>query len=105
MAAKKRTATQEPLLNTVARTLGHAAGTLTKVTHEFTENLSTLPENLATKVRETANIGAPKSRPRRPKKKTGGAAKVQAKRVAANKRKPAGNARRSRKKTKVKGKR
>ena len=104
MPAKKRRATQEPLLNTFARKLGHAAGTVTKVTHEFTENLSALPENLATKVRETANIGTPKRRPRRPKKRAGHATKAQAKRVAGNKQKPSGNARRSRKKTKVKGK-
>jgi hypothetical protein len=103
MPAKKRGATEEPLLNTFARKLGHAAGTVTKVTHEFTENLSALPENLATKVRPTANIGTPKS-PRRPKKRTGRAAKVQAKRIAGNKQRPLGNARRSRKRAKLKAK-
>jgi hypothetical protein len=55
---------QEPLLNTVARKLGHAAGTLTKVTQELTENLSALPENVATKVREATDIGAPADRSR-----------------------------------------
>jgi len=37
MTAKKRSGKQEPLLNTVARKLGHAAGTLTKATHKLTE--------------------------------------------------------------------
>ena len=64
MAMKKRNVTQEPLLNTVARKLGHAAGTLSKVTQELTENLSGLPENLATKVRDAAHIGARQKRSR-----------------------------------------
>jgi hypothetical protein len=66
MAVKKRNVTQEPLLNTVARKLGHAAGTLSKVTHELTENLSGLPENLATKVRDAGHISAPQERSRIP---------------------------------------
>jgi hypothetical protein len=40
MAAKKKTAKMEPLLNTLARKLGHAAGKLTLATHHLTENLS-----------------------------------------------------------------
>lgn len=40
MAPRKRTVTQEPLLSTLARKLGHAAGTLTKVTQEFADNVS-----------------------------------------------------------------
>lgn len=79
MAAKKRPVTQEPYLNAVARKLGNTAGTLAKVTHEFTENLSALPEKLAAKVRKTANVGSPKSRPRHPKKTIGRAAQRQAK--------------------------
>jgi hypothetical protein len=68
MAPKKRTVKQEPLLNIVARKLGHAAGTLTKVTQELTENLSALPENVTAKVREAAHIGdsAKRSRARNP---------------------------------------
>src|SRR5579863_10015341 len=54
MTNKKRSLKHEPLLNNVARTLGHAAGTLTKVTHELTENLSALPETVSQKVREAA---------------------------------------------------
>jgi hypothetical protein len=57
MAAKKRAVKQRPLLNTVARTLGHAAGTLTKVTQEFADNLSAMPESIAAKVRHAAKIG------------------------------------------------
>jgi hypothetical protein len=88
--AKKRPATQEPLLNAVARKLGHAAGTLTKATHEFTETFSALPENLTTKVRNATTIGEARSRPPRLKKTIRRAAsKVRAKNVAkVSKRKP-----------------
>ncbi len=54
MAAKKRTVTHELLLNTVARKLGHAAGTLTKVTQELADNISAVPESVAAKVRQAA---------------------------------------------------
>jgi hypothetical protein len=81
MAAKKQHVKQEPLLNTVARKLGQAAGTLTKVTQELTENLSTLPESVATKIRKAANSGTPGKRsrvhPRRPRKRIRGAARRQ----------------------------
>ena len=56
MTNKKRSLKHEPLLNNVARTLGHAAGTLTKVTQELTENLSALPETVSQKVREAAKL-------------------------------------------------
>ena len=79
MAAKKRSGEQEPLLNTAARKLGHAAGALTKATHQFTESLSGLAETVESKVRDAANIGSPRERSksharspekRSPKKKT-----------------------------------
>ena len=73
MAAKKRAVTQKPLLNTVARTLGHAAGTLTKVTQEFADNLSAMPESIAAKVRHAAKISesavSPRGRIRHTRKK------------------------------------
>ena len=58
MAAKKRAVKQQPLLNTVARKLGRAAGQLTKATQELTESLSALPGSITTKVRKAANVGA-----------------------------------------------
>jgi hypothetical protein len=64
MAAKKQPVKQEPFLNTVARKLGQAAGTLTKVTQELTENLSTFPETVQTKMRSAASSGAPGKRSR-----------------------------------------
>jgi len=74
MTAKKRSGKQEPLLNTVARKLGHAAGTLTKATHKLTENLSALPETVATRVRKASVVATPvgRSQPQtgRPRKKT-----------------------------------
>ena len=98
MAAKKRPVRHEPLLNTVARKLGRAAGTVTKVTQELTENLSTLPVNVATKVRNATNIGTigkrSRVRIRRPTKsvrravqrqRTNGSAPVEKRRSAKNK--------------------
>ena len=74
MAAKKQSVKQEPLLNTAARKLGHAAGALTKATHQFTEDLSGLVETVESKVRDAAHIGSPrersKSHARSPKRKT-----------------------------------
>jgi hypothetical protein len=64
MKARKRKAAQEPLLNTVARKLGHAAGTLTKATQELTESFSAFPETATAKVREAAGISAPRERSR-----------------------------------------
>ncbi len=54
MTTKKELQKQEPLLNTVARKLGHAAGTFTKVTKELTGNLSAVPGTLTAKVRDGA---------------------------------------------------
>ena len=54
MAAKKRTVTKTPFLSAVARKLGHAAGTLTKVTQELADNVSAVPETVAAKVRRVA---------------------------------------------------
>jgi hypothetical protein len=79
MTTRKRKATGEPLLNTVARKLGHAAGTFAKATQELTENLSAIRESVTSehvtaKVRESARAGAPlgrfRARTRHPKKKT-----------------------------------
>jgi hypothetical protein len=79
MAAKKQPVKQEPFLNTVARKLGQAAGTLTKVTQELTENLSTFPESVETKMRNAVNSGTPgkrsQVRTRHPKKSAAGKAK------------------------------
>jgi hypothetical protein len=74
MRARKRKANGEPLLNTVARSLGHAAGTLARATQELTENLSAVgesvtPEKGAAKVRKSARVGRLRSRTRRPKKR------------------------------------
>jgi hypothetical protein len=79
MTTLKRKATGEPLLNTVARNLGHAAGTLARATQELTENLSAIRESVTTenataKVRESSRLDAPvgrsRARAQRPKKKT-----------------------------------
>ena len=80
MTAKKRSARLEPLLNTVARRLGHAAGTFTKVTHDLTESLTALPTVVSAKVREAAQAAPTKATvrrtwsakaPRRPTRNTG----------------------------------
>ncbi len=58
MAPKKHTVMQEPLLSAVARKLGHAAGTLTKVTQDFADQVSAVPETVAARVREAAQATA-----------------------------------------------
>jgi len=58
MTARKRKATPEPLLNTVARKLGHAAGTLTRATQELTVNFAALPETVSTRMRKAASAAA-----------------------------------------------
>ncbi len=72
MATKKPPAKQEPLLNAVARKIGHAAGTLTKATQELTENLSALPETVSTRMHQMAKVGTlaerSRTRARGPKK-------------------------------------
>jgi hypothetical protein len=55
MAPKKKLVKQEPFLTAVARKLGHAAGSLTKATHDLTDSVSTLPKDIATKVHDMAN--------------------------------------------------
>jgi hypothetical protein len=105
MAAKKRSVKQEPLLNTVARKLGHAAGRLTKVTQRLTENLSALPETVTTQVREAAHIGTQPGRSshsRRAKKKHRTAVRgkrAKAKRTGAEGQGSIGKTRRSNPKT------
>jgi len=80
MPAKKRPVKREPLLAAVARKLGHAAGTLSKVTQELTESLSTLPETVTKKVRKAANMGTAatrsRSHTRHPKKKVRNAVRM-----------------------------
>jgi hypothetical protein len=72
MAPKKELVKTQPFLNSMARKLGHAAGTLTKVTHDFADNVSTLTESVATKVQEVTSATTsdqPKT-PTKPAKKT-----------------------------------
>jgi hypothetical protein len=95
MAIKKALTKQEPLLSTVARKLGQAAGTLTKVTQEFTENLSDLPNAVTAKMQEIANAATfaehSRTRPRRAKKRirrTAPAAAVKKNPVRGSKGKP-----------------
>jgi hypothetical protein len=85
MAAKKRPGKQEPLLNSVARKLGHAAGTFTKVTHKWTDSLSALPGAVTAQVQGAAVTIAPAKRSRAlnhpPKRKTGTPARPQSVRL------------------------
>lgn len=57
MTTKKVPEKQEPLLNTVARKLGHAAGALTNVAQGLTENLSAIPEAISTRMRPATGAG------------------------------------------------
>ena len=94
MTAKQGSVKQEPFLNTVARKLGHAAGTFTNVAQELTENLSTLPEAVSTKMRQATTIGtAAGDNTRHPRKKSRRAARTQRAKssAGAGKRTPARN--------------
>ncbi len=85
MPAKKQPKKQEPLLNAVARKLGHAAGKLTKATQELTENLSALPETVTTRLREANVVPAElrRSRAQHTKKRIRNARRVRRTKVAA----------------------
>ncbi len=85
MPAKKQSKKQEPLLNAVARKLGHAAGKLTKATQELTENLSALPETVTTRLREANVVPAEltRSRAQLTKKRIRNARRVRRAKVAA----------------------
>jgi hypothetical protein len=96
MTARKRKATREPLLNTVARKLGHAAGTLTRATHELTENLAALPGTASARVHKAASAAAPAERSRtraarthRMKGRVAGAKKRKSLRDVSSRRRPA----------------
>jgi hypothetical protein len=87
MATRKRTPNQEPLLNTVARKLGHAAGTFTRVTQDLRDDLTPLAENVTAKVREAANVAmpakSPRARNRSTSKKTSGVSRTHRMKPAA----------------------
>ncbi len=55
---KKERRQSEPLLNAVARKLGHAAGTFSKATQGFAEAFSAMPVAVTAKVRDAALFGA-----------------------------------------------
>jgi hypothetical protein len=97
MTAKKEHRKSEPLLNAVARKLGHAAGTFSKATQEFAETFSAMPVTIAAKVREAALFGASTAaaggRPRAKKSSTAGRNRRVKKTASARKRAP--SARRS----------
>ena len=92
MTAKKGRRESEPLLNAVARKLGHAAGTFTKATQEFAESFSAMPGAVTAKVRDAALFGASTdaagSRPRAKKSSTAGRNRRVKKAASARKRAP-----------------
>jgi hypothetical protein len=111
MTARKEHRKREPLLNTVARKLGHAAGSFSKATQGFTQALSAVPEAVTAKVRDAALFGASSdnagSRPRaRKSSTTGRKRKVKKTASIAKKRSPgarrSGPGAKSRKKKKTK---
>ena len=52
MKANTKTGNSEPLLSAVARKVGHAAGTLTKVTQTIAGSISRLPQDAKGKMSE-----------------------------------------------------
>jgi hypothetical protein len=74
MTATKKTAPrnkskQEPLLNSVARKLGHIAGTLANATHNLSESVPMSMDRVSSTVDET--LGSTKKGKSRGKKSTG----------------------------------
>ncbi len=65
MAKTKKLPGQEPLLSTVARRLGRAAGTFAKVTHEVTGSLSSVTDAMAARVGEAVPKQKSKSQTQR----------------------------------------
>jgi hypothetical protein len=59
MPSKKRNAKPEPLLHSVARQLGHAAGVLSNITHGISDAVSEVPATLAARKNEVAKILSP----------------------------------------------
>ena len=89
MTANKTSSSQEPFLNTVARKLGHAAGTLTNVAQELTDNISALPQAATNTVRSTARAVKASVGGKGAKKKAHPAKRRTQKTQAGRKRKPA----------------
>lgn len=61
MAAKKQSTRQGNLLKAVARKLGHAAGTLTKMTQGLTGSLTALPQKAKPKGDKATRSDVPAS--------------------------------------------
>jgi hypothetical protein len=62
MAAKKKSTRQGNLLKAVARKLGHAAGTLTRMTQGLTGSLTALPQKAKPKGDKPTRSDVPASR-------------------------------------------
>ncbi|MGB2607208.1 MAG: hypothetical protein WBC78_26620 [Candidatus Sulfotelmatobacter sp.] len=90
--SKKEHREREPLLNAVARKLGHAAGTFSKATQEFAEAFSAMPVAVTAKVPDAALFGTSTdtagSRPRTKKSSTAGRNRRMNKKASAGKRAP-----------------
>jgi hypothetical protein len=96
---KSESGRHEPLLNAVARRIGHAAGAVSKMTQEFTETLSAAPKAITAKMRDQAKVGNPTERPqgrRRAKKDATTSHKRNVKRIAKKRSPAVGKSRRSR---------
>jgi hypothetical protein len=60
---KSESGRHEPLLNAVARRIGHAAGAVSKMRQELTETLSAGPMAITAKMRDPAKMGNATERP------------------------------------------
>jgi hypothetical protein len=95
---KSESRSQEPLLSTFARKIGHAAGAVSKMTQELTETLSAAPKAVTAKRRDAAKVDSSTERPRSRRRAMKGASTTRKRNVngTANKRSPAnGKSRRS----------
>ena len=86
MTAKNPPKPEEPFLNVVARKIGRAAGALTNVAQEFSENLTALPQTVS------IQLGAAKAEPR-VRRRTDSKTAKKKNRAATKKRVPTARAR------------
>ena len=63
----------EPLLQSMARTIGHAAGALTNATHQLAEQISSLPARASVVVKKEVKKKTASKKKAQKKKKTQGA--------------------------------
>lgn len=93
---KSELRSREPLLSTVARKIGRAAGTVSKMTQDLTETFSALPRAVTAKMHDAANADGSTKRRRSHGRAKKGASTSRKRNVKKNLNKPSPAARKLR---------